>query len=99
MDNNLNYKCNCQEGFSGQKCEIEINECDSNPCQNNGHCFDQIGSYKCVCQIGYNGTNCEIESPGCKEKCSNEGTLKCYENKKDQNILCKCSPGYSGKKN
>jgi hypothetical protein len=96
LDVGLEYRCECPIGYTGEYCETEINECESNPCLNNGQCLDRIGSYQCVCQIGYNGTNCEIESPGCKEKCSSEGTLKCYENKKNKNIVCKCLPGYSG---
>ena len=52
----FDYKCMCKPGYTGQNCEIEINECDSNPCQNNGQCFDQIGTYKCSCQ--------SLESPG-----------------------------------
>ena len=38
---------------------IEINECDSNPCQNGGACDDQINMYECDCVTGYYGTNCE----------------------------------------
>jgi len=35
--------------FTGTNCSEEINECDSNPCQNDGTCVDGIGSYSCQC--------------------------------------------------
>ena len=38
----------------------EINECDQQPCQNNGTCADTIRSYNCSCAVGYNGINCEF---------------------------------------
>ena len=33
------YHCGCEPGLTGQRCEMEINECQSNPCQNNGTCY------------------------------------------------------------
>ena len=36
----------------------EINDCESNPCQNGGQCIDGIESYQCRCAIGYGGKNC-----------------------------------------
>ena len=37
-----------------------VNQCASNPCQNDGTCVDIINSYKCKCAIEYTGTSCEI---------------------------------------
>ena len=41
---------------------IDINECDSTPCQNGATCNNTQppGTYRCDCVPGYNGTNCEI---------------------------------------
>ena len=38
----------------------DVNECTSNPCQNDGTCTDLINSFTCECAIGYTGTSCEI---------------------------------------
>ena len=38
---------------------LEINHCDSSPCQNNGTCSQEINSYSCECDDGWMGTNCE----------------------------------------
>ena len=32
------YACLCVAGFSGSRCETNINECSPNPCQNGGDC-------------------------------------------------------------
>lgn len=40
---------------SGENCETEINECDSNPCQHNGTCSDLQGNYECQCPTGMMG--------------------------------------------
>ena len=36
-----------------------IDECSSNPCENNGTCADDIGGYTCTCLAGYTGSSCE----------------------------------------
>lgn len=38
----------------------EIDECDSNPCQNGGLCEDLVASYNCRCPETFFGRNCEI---------------------------------------
>ena len=38
---------------------LDIDECNSGPCQNDGTCVDGINSYSCSCLAGYSGPNCE----------------------------------------
>ena len=67
-------------GYTGTNCDIEINECDSNPCQNNGTCHDLLNDYRCQCkykvekvpggtnrtfETGFRGKNCEIDIDEC----------------------------------
>lgn len=35
-------RCLCVPGFTGSRCEVDVNECLIQPCQNNGTCFDQV---------------------------------------------------------
>ena len=38
---------------------LDIDDCESNPCQNGGKCKDGINSHICDCSSGYMGYNCE----------------------------------------
>lgn len=42
----------CLAGFSGQFCEIEVNECNSSPCLHGSTCEDHVNGYTCKCQQG-----------------------------------------------
>ena len=37
----------------------DIDECQSQPCQNNGTCQNLAGGYLCNCKAGFSGFNCE----------------------------------------
>ena len=38
---------------------LDIDDCQPQPCQNNGTCHDLVNDYRCECLVGFNGTNCE----------------------------------------
>lgn len=58
----INFTLKCFAlGFSGDLCDFEYNECDSNPCLNGGQCIDHIGSFSCQCSKGYQGRRCHIK--------------------------------------
>lgn len=59
------FECLCLPGTTGLKCEIDINECDSNPCRW-GSCENRIGGYACLCDEGFEGVYCEIEIDECE---------------------------------
>ena len=45
---------------SGELCETDIDNCEEEPCDNNGTCIDQVNSFNCECQAGYTGHNCSV---------------------------------------
>lgn len=49
------FSCQCPEGFAGDDCAIDIDECEMNQCKNNATCIDKVGKYECECQVGYEG--------------------------------------------
>lgn len=51
----------CMPGYTGKNCEIEINECQSHPCQNGGTCIDLVGHYICSCPPGTLGMQAHIQ--------------------------------------
>ena len=38
---------------------LDIDECQSDPCQNGATCNDLINGYNCSCADGYTGNDCE----------------------------------------
>ncbi|XP_059575445.1 neurocan core protein isoform X2 [Alligator mississippiensis] len=57
--------CTCDPGFTGENCEIDIDDCLSSPCQNGGTCIDEINSFVCLCLPSYGGSLCEKDTEGC----------------------------------
>lgn len=41
--------------FPGNNCEIEVNECLSDPCHSGATCVDHLNAFSCVCQDGFQG--------------------------------------------
>ena len=59
---------------AGDNCTIDIDECETNPCQNEGVCTDLINNFHCECQLGFTGTQCEINIDECEpEPCQHGG--------------------------
>ena len=85
---------NCIFVFS---CEININECSSNPCLNNGTCLDGVNGYKCNCPGAFNGTHCESWTDLCHPSpCINNGSC-INRNYSASGYECNCTgTGYAG---
>uniref|UniRef100_A0A8C3G755 Protein eyes shut homolog n=1 Tax=Cyclopterus lumpus TaxID=8103 RepID=A0A8C3G755_CYCLU len=85
--------CRCTAGFEGGWCEIDTNECSSNPCQNRGNCVDRVNSYSCDCKMGFSGLHCEEDINECNSS-------PCHKSAVCQNLVnkfrCICPPGYFG---
>ena len=79
--------------MSGQTC-VDINECDTNPCDPDATCTNSLGSYSCSCDPGYSG-----DGKSCTDnnECAND---PCDSNAKCTNTLgsftCVCNTGFTG---
>merc|ERR1712224_885347 len=89
------YTCECAEGYSGNNCEINIDDCAGNPCQNGSQCVDGVAGYQCKCNPGYSGMHCEINNDDCAHNpCQNGGI--CID--EVDGYTCSCHQGlFTGK--
>jgi Notch-like protein len=47
-------------------CNIDVNECSSNPCQNGATCMETVpNEFACSCVIGWAGSKCDLDVDEC----------------------------------
>jgi hypothetical protein len=60
----VDSRCICRAGFSGVRCQTDIDECASEPCVNGATCLDKLNGYLCSCGSGFFGTTCQLNISG-----------------------------------
>ncbi|KAG9477942.1 hypothetical protein GDO78_013110, partial [Eleutherodactylus coqui] len=84
-------------------CTINIDDCESNPCENGATCEDGVADYTCTCPapilggITWGGKNCSIKLSGCFDhNCQNNAVCIPVYEEEIHSYSCKCQPGYYG---
>ena len=73
--------------------ENNIDDCDPNPCINNGTCTDGVDSFTCNCVNGFTGVNCTTNIDDCNPNpCMNNGICTDGVNY----YTCNCVEGFTG---
>ncbi|XP_025086757.1 uncharacterized protein LOC112559636 [Pomacea canaliculata] len=94
IPDNSTFDCSCQPGFSGVRCETNVDDCASSPCRNGATCTDAVNAFICTCAAGYTGSQCETDINDCASSpCRNGGTCADAVN----GFTCTCVLGYTGK--
>ncbi len=59
----------------GSSCEVQIDECQSQPCLHGGSCHDHINGFSCTCLAGFQGERCETNIDECSDQPCQNGAL------------------------
>ncbi|XP_021365713.1 uncharacterized protein LOC110458370 [Mizuhopecten yessoensis] len=87
------FFCQCPGGYTGTRCETDVNECAMSPCKNGGSCKNNPGSYTCDCVGRWTGQNCADSLGECDSSpCRNNGTCVATPG----GYFCVCPTGWTG---
>ncbi|NWU83430.1 FBP1 protein, partial [Onychorhynchus coronatus] len=84
--------------ISGEFCEVQIDNCGSNSCENGGTCIAYEDHFQCTCPVGFEGERCELDIDAClfnNISCA-PGAL-CFYDEENQRFHCVCVLGWTGK--
>uniref|UniRef100_A0A915KGD4 Uncharacterized protein n=1 Tax=Romanomermis culicivorax TaxID=13658 RepID=A0A915KGD4_ROMCU len=72
VDANGGYYCKCVPGWTGIKCEHELDECraEKETCLNGGTCIDKFNGFDCNCSAGFMGPRCHRPCQDIYQSCT-----------------------------
>ena len=91
--------CLCRPGYAGILCEITVNLCRPNPCQNDGRCVRAPrlkSGFRCRCKAPFHGRLCEQRMNACSARpCKARG--RCIPDaSRPEGFRCRCKHGRTG---
>ena len=94
-DSIMSFNCDCNPGYTGRQCQIDIDECllVEPECSGHGTCTYGVNSFICDCNEGFTGLMCETNINDCVGvNCSGHG--QCMDGV--NNFTCHCQSGFTG---
>ena len=80
-------------GYIGNNCETNKDDCVDEPCMHGGTCVDLVGGYDCECPPGKTGLLCHLDDACASNPCPG---ARCDTNPVDGRHTCTCMPGFNG---
>ena len=68
--------CDCERGYTGERCEDPVNPCERNLCLNGGVCVSEGSGFRCECPEGYVVPICEKVEDCNRRSCNDKGECK-----------------------
>ena len=95
------YICACPIGYFGDNCDDNPNDCESQPCVDQGHpvygmCWDREGDYFCDCSKGWGGKDCDVMTNPCSKEENICHDIALCEVEAPGQLACECHIGYEG---
>ena len=96
MVSNQTTMTHCAPGYSGTRCETDLDFCMLSTCENGGTCEEGPGvSTRCDCMPGFTGSSCSIRLPLCQAEQESSWMLNYPETEPGQTIEHNCSAIYN----
>lgn len=88
------YACICVNGWTGDDCSENIDDCVDAACFNGATCIDGVGNFACRCTPGKTGLLCHLDDACTSNPCHADAI--CETSPIDGSFTCSCAQGYKG---
>lgn len=88
------YACICVNGWTGDDCSENIDDCVDAACFNGATCIDGVGNFACRCTPGKTGLLCHLDDACTSNPCHSDAI--CETSPIDGSFSCSCAQGYKG---
>ena len=73
--------CNAEGIATLMYVSVDVDECASGPCLNDGTCTDDVNGYDCSCTTAYTGNHCEGKANFCFAQNELDSKLQAFDRK------------------
>jgi hypothetical protein len=90
------FSCVCNDGYSGDYCEMDVDDCIGVVCLNGALCQDLVGDFECTCPPTYFGKLCGSLDDVCAANDCVNGAECFSDDESAAEYSCECLDGYIG---